>query len=114
MNTQPKIVVAADSGISIQKHDDVSDAIGASLGRSLILSESDLGPDFFDLRTGLAGELFQKCVNYRVRVAIIIPTPEVHGERFAELAYEHASHPTVRIVPSIADAESWLLVSGKD
>lgn len=30
-----------------------------------------LGDDFFKLATGIAGELVQKCVNYRVRLAIL-------------------------------------------
>jgi hypothetical protein len=112
----PKILIASECDISVQTRNDVSDAIGASLGRRLILSESDLGPDFFDLSTGLAGELFQKLVNYRIQAAIIIPTPGIYGERFAELAYEHANHPTVRIVPFIDDAMTWLQTdaSGKE
>jgi hypothetical protein len=108
MNPAPKIVIASDHGISIRCRDDISDAVGASLGRGLILTEGDLGPDFFDLRTGLAGELIQKFVNYRVRVAIILPMPAAHGERFAELAHEHATHPTVRFVHSIDEAIQWM------
>ncbi|NMO20916.1 DUF4180 domain-containing protein [Pyxidicoccus fallax] len=30
-----------------------------------------LGDDFFTLSTGIAGELVQKCVNYRVRLTIL-------------------------------------------
>jgi hypothetical protein len=108
MNTVRKFVIASDCGISITSPNDVADAVGASLGRGLILAERDLGPAFFDLRTGLAGELIQKFVNYRIRVAIILPRPDVYGERFAELAYEHATHPTVRFVCSIDDAMMWM------
>ena len=103
-----KILIASESGISIKSLDDVTDAVGASLGRGLILAEQDLGPAFFELRTGLAGELMQKFVNYHVQVAIIVPTPEVHGDRFAELAHEHATHPTVRFVRSFDEAINWL------
>src|SRR5262249_31486711 len=99
MNGERKILIAADQGIRVRSRDDIGCAVGASLGRALVLSESDLGLDFFDLRTGLAGELIQKLVNYRVRVAIVVPKPDAHGERFAELAHEHATHPTVRFVP---------------
>jgi Domain of unknown function (DUF4180) len=108
MTPQPNIVIASENGISIRSYADISAAVGASLGRRLILSEDDLGPDFFDLYTGLAGELIQKFVNYRVRVAIIVPKPDAYGERFSELAYEHASHPTVRFVRSIDEAKHWL------
>jgi len=108
MNSAHKFVIASEHGISIRSRDDVADAVGASLGRGLILSESDLGAEFFDLRTGLAGELIQKFVNYRTRVAIVVATPEGHGERFSELAYEHATHPSVRFVRTVDDALRWM------
>jgi len=102
------ILIAAENGISIRSREDINDAVGASLGRRLILSEHDLGPGFFNLQTGLAGELIQKFVNYRVRVAIVLPAPEAYGDRFSELAYEHATHPTVRFVRTIDEANDWL------
>lgn len=37
----------------------------------IILAETHLAPAFYDLRTGLAGEILQKFVNYNVRVAIV-------------------------------------------
>ena len=39
--------------------------------RNLILHKENIDPAFFDLRTGLAGEILQKFVNYRIRLAII-------------------------------------------
>ncbi|MCI0389284.1 MAG: DUF4180 domain-containing protein [Acidobacteria bacterium] len=74
----------------------------------LILTEDDLAQEFFDLRSGLAGELFQKFMNYRVRVAIVLLDPEAYGERFSELAYEHKSHSMIRFVRSKDEAEAWL------
>ena len=49
-------------------------------------AENDLAREFFDLHTGLAGELFQKFTNYHLRVAIVLPEPRIYGERFSELA----------------------------
>ena len=109
MNEERRIVVASDSGISIRSFSDISGALGACIGtKGLILTENDLAPEFFDLRTGLAGELFQKFTNYRLRVAIVLPDPEAYGERFGELAYEHASHSMIRFVRSQDDAKAWL------
>ena len=73
-----------------------------------MLTEEDLGPDFFDLRSGLAGELFQKVVTYHGRLAIVIRDPRAHGERFSELAYEHRRHPAVRFFADQALALHWL------
>jgi hypothetical protein len=83
MAEERRIVVASDSGIAIRSFNDIADAIEACIGRvGLILTEDNLTPAFFDLSSGLAGELFQKLVNYKVRTAIVVPHPEAHGERF--------------------------------
>jgi hypothetical protein len=104
-----KILIAADSGISIGSFSDISDALGACIGtEGLILTESDVAREFFDLRSGLAGELFQKFTNYGVRVAIVLPDFEAYGERFGELANEHTSHPMIRFVRSTDEAKAWL------
>ena len=39
--------------------------------RKIILRREDIAPEFFDLSTGLAGEMVQKFVNYRVQLAIV-------------------------------------------
>jgi len=71
-----------------------------------------LGPDFYDLKTGLAGELFQKVVNYRGRIAIVIRDSRAYGDRFSELAYEHRRHPSVRFFEDRALALQWLAGGG--
>jgi len=109
MNEERRILVASDSGISIRSFRDISDAIGAFIGaEGVILTEDDLAREFFDLRSGLAGELFQKCINYNVRLAIVLPNPEPYGERISELAFEHRSHNMIRFVRSKDEAETWL------
>lgn len=52
--------------------------------------------------------MLQKFVNYRAKLAIVVADPQAHGERFAELVYEHQAHPHVRFFTSEADARSWL------
>src|SRR5215216_7011264 len=101
MNEERRILVASDSGISMRSISDISDALGSCIcAEGLIVTENDLAPEFFDLRSGLAGELFQKFTNYNLRVAIVLPDPEAYGERFSELAYEHRSHSMIRFVRS--------------
>jgi len=104
------VLIAREAGIHIASAADITDAVGACLGAygALVVGEEDLAPAVFDLRTGLAGELFQKFVNYGLRLAVIVPDPAAHGPRFAELAREHASHPMVRMLRSRAEADAWL------
>jgi len=109
MTPSRRIVIAADAGIAVRSSADVASAIGACFGADGVLfAESDLAPEFFVLSSGLAGELMQKLVNYRVRAAFVVTRPERHGARFVELAREHASHPVVRFVRTEADGVAWL------
>ena len=94
---------------TIRSVSDIPGALGASIKQGgLVLTEADLCPEFFDLRTGLAGEVLQKFVNYRARLAIVLPDPRAHGERFSELVHEHRSHAAVRFFGSESDARRWL------
>jgi hypothetical protein len=101
-------LVASEAGLSIRSMSDITDALGATFGfDGLILAQTDLATAFFDLKTGLAGELFQKFQNYKLRLCLIVPEPAGHGERFTELAREHSDHHLIRIVRSRADADAW-------
>jgi hypothetical protein len=109
MTEERKILRAAEAGIYIGSLKDISEAIAAGLSADgLIFTEQDLTREFFELRSGLAGELFQKCMNYGLRLAIVLPDPEAYGERFSELAYEHTSHNMIRFARTQAEAEAWL------
>jgi hypothetical protein len=37
----------------------------------MILPRESLAESFFDLRSGLAGEVLQKCINYQMKLAIV-------------------------------------------
>jgi hypothetical protein len=84
----------------------------ASAESTILLLETDLGPAFFDLKSGLAGEILQKFVNFRIPLAIVVPSPARHGDRFEELTREHRNHPVVRFFTSEGDARTWLLEMG--
>ena len=90
----------------------ISNALATGMEEGgLLLSEANLAPAFFDLTSGLAGELFQKFVNYRVPLALVVKDPALHGERFVELAREHRNHTMVRIFPDHDTAAKWLAVA---
>ena len=76
-----------------------------------VLHEAELAPAFFDLSTRIAGELFQKIMNYRSHLAIVVDNPEKYGDRFSELVYEHRNHTAIRFFNSETDAKEWLLTA---
>ncbi len=109
MNHEPNIKTASELGITVNAAINFSDLIGVTWGiDGLLLTEADLTPEFFDLKTGLAGELFQKLVNYKVPTAIVLPDFSAYGERFFELAFEHTKHPLVRFFGQKQQALDWL------
>ena len=100
---------AASLGLRIDGLEGIQGLLGAAYSLDgLILHETDLGPEFFRLSSGVAGELFQTFVNFRLPVAVVIADFSAHGERFAELAYEHSRHGGVRFVHSDEEARRWL------
>ncbi|GAA5532606.1 DUF4180 domain-containing protein [Deinococcus aluminii] len=108
----PRIRTASELDVTLRTLADVPELIGAAFGLDgLILTEADLSPEFFRLRSGLAGEAFQKFTNYRLRVALVLPDFAAHGERFAELAFEHATHRWIRFVRTEEEAWAWLRAS---
>jgi hypothetical protein len=100
----------------IQSAGDISAALSASVERGgLVLDEKSLAPEFFDLKSGLAGQVLQKFVSYRTKLAVIVRDASVYGGRFGELMHEHRIHPTIRFFSAEQSARQWLsqMPSGK-
>jgi Domain of unknown function (DUF4180) len=56
-------------GVKLKSSDDALQVIYSGLPACIFRPE-DLAADFFDLQSGLAGEVFQKFVNYKYQMAI--------------------------------------------
>src|SRR5688572_9654724 len=85
------VLVVAGSGAPIASEQDALDLIGAAFGQAEIVAipAERLAERFFVLRTGLAGAIMQKFVNYRVRLVIV-------GDISAHLAGSTALQDLVR------------------
>lgn len=66
--------VKAD-GVVVRSAADMIDMIASIVWEnevdSLAIRAENIAPEFFDLSTGIAGEVLQKCSNYQFRLAII-------------------------------------------
>ena len=61
-------------GEPISTPDDASDLVGAAWSHQanlVVVPVERLDPEFFRLSTGIAGEIVQKLVNYRLRLAVV-------------------------------------------
>jgi PadR family transcriptional regulator AphA len=75
---------------------------------SLLLDTDKLPEEFFDLSTGLAGELLHKLTTYRMRLAGVVPDVGAHSKRFQEFAYEANKGHHYRFFPDRQSAIEWL------
>jgi hypothetical protein len=84
----------------------VQDALDlmANIGRDLIMHKHNFDPHFFDLGTGLAGEILQKFTNYRVRLAIIGDFDRV-SKNFQAFIDESNQHGQYLFVSSLNEAK---------
>ncbi|MEU7958146.1 DUF4180 domain-containing protein [Micromonospora humida] len=67
-------LAGAPDGPRICGGDDATHVIGAALGHGVdlvVLPVRRLAVEFFTLRTGVAGAVVQKFVNYRLRLAVV-------------------------------------------
>ncbi|MEV4482054.1 DUF4180 domain-containing protein [Micromonospora coxensis] len=67
------VLVCDPTGPPVATEADALDLVGAAfLGAQVVaLPASRLAPDFFSLGTRFAGEVMQKFVNYRLRLAVV-------------------------------------------
>jgi PadR family transcriptional regulator, regulatory protein AphA len=109
-----KLVELAKGKGVIRNESDALDIAGTcgfnSAPRALIDAES-LAREFFDLKTGLAGAVLQKFINYRIRVAAVIPEERIGNGRFYEMVKEANRGGDFRVFQDREKAIDWL-VSG--
>jgi PadR family transcriptional regulator AphA len=88
---------------------DLVAACGEHRTHRLMLHEDNLTEDFYQLRTGVAGAVLQKFVNYFIRVAAVLPAERVNQGRFAEMVLESNRGNQFRVFQSRQLAEAWLI-----
>lgn len=70
----------------------------------LILNKTCFADDFFILSTGLAGEVLQKFVNYRVKVAIVGDYSNYTSKPLKDFIYESNKGEDVFFVSTVEEA----------
>jgi hypothetical protein len=98
------------SDFRIQKPADILELVGMEAYQVVLLGVQ-LHPDFYDLSTGFAGEVVQKCVNYGIRIAVVAANVEQRSTSFRQFAEESNKHGRFVFVPSLEEALARLNVA---
>lgn len=91
---------------------DVLDIIGLCISNNiklLVLGEEAFTEEFINLKSGLAGIVLQKFMNYHIKVSAIIEDKNKVEGRFKELIYELNKSSNFRVFDNSIDAENWIL-----
>ena len=70
----------------------------------LIVQASNLTPDFFELRTGIAGEILQKFSTYRMRMAIVGDYASFSSKSLKDFMFESNKAGKINFVSSTEEA----------
>ena len=82
------IVELLDDTCIIRGIDDVFEWVLPHTCSSIIVKKENMAEGFFDLSTGIAGELLQKFATYRKRLAILGDYEQVKSKALRDFIYE--------------------------
>ena len=107
-----KYIVCSPEEASICTVQDGLDLISACMEHGvslLMLPAESLSEEFFRLRTGLAGEIVQKLITYRIKTAAVLSPQHAVRGKFAEFLAETNKGSDFRTFHNVQEAEDWLL-----
>lgn len=70
----------------------------------IIIYEKNITPEFFDLKTGIAGEILQKFSTYRVRLAIVGDLGKYESKSLKDFIFESNKVGQIYFLPSLSEA----------
>ncbi|MRR19208.1 DUF4180 domain-containing protein [bacterium] len=110
--TSAQVAELKKGTLSISSAEEMLDLIGevsyAGCSR-LIIHSGSLSEDFFDLRTGVAGEMLQKFSNYRMRLAVVGDFSHLAGRSWRDFIRESNRGKTVCFLNTVDEALSALI-----
>jgi hypothetical protein len=108
-----RILNVATTGSTLQTDRDAVTLIGDALGHQaslVMLPTTRLDDAFFDLSTRIAGEFFQKFVNYGMRLVIVgdIARHTAESKSLRDFVYEANRGDRIWFLPSASELDSRL------
>lgn len=102
-----RLLVADGDGPPIGSARDATDLIGEAWHQeasAIVVPATRLSPNFFRLRTGVAGEIVQKMANYRAKFAVVgdISAEVAESDALRDFVRESNRGETILFVPDLA------------
>jgi len=71
---------------------------------AVVIHEKNITPEFFDLKTKIAGDILQKFSNYRIRLAIIGDFNKYESQSFKDFIFESNQSGHIHFVENLETA----------
>ena len=102
-----QIAEVTSDQIIIQSAQDGLDIMGNTYYQGfdkVILHEKNITPEFFDLKTKIAGEILQKFSNYRIGLAIVGDFSKYESKSMKDFIFESNKTKHVNFVGTVEEA----------
>lgn len=104
---ESNIGIVISDEIIINNVQDAIDLLGNSYYQGfekLVIFKHNMNEEFFDLRTGIAGNILQKFSNYRIKLAIVGDFSRYKSKNFNDFIYECNKSGLINFVSSQSEA----------
>ena len=91
-----EIIEIIDDGLILNNPQDFLDIAANIPSRNIIIHKENIIPEFFDLKTKIAGEILQKASNYNIKIGIVGEFNNIKSKSLRDFIYE--SNKTKEIV----------------
>lgn len=94
------------NGLVIANTSDGADLVGNLYFQGIdkvVINKENILPEFFDLKTGIAGEILQKFSNYRIRIFIVGDFSHYQSKSLHDFIYECNNGRQVNFVASVQE-----------
>lgn len=96
--SENEIVRTAEDGLNL-----IGDLYYQGFDGALLYAQN-ITPDFFNLRTGIAGEILQKFTNYRMKLAIVGDFTKYEGKSLSDFIRESNKSGQIIFMSSVSEA----------
>ena len=98
------IVEIIDANIIIKETDDIFSLIFSNNCSTIILKKENIDESFYNLSTGIAGEILQKFSNYHKRMGIIGDFENIKSKSLKDFIYESNKTGQIIFVETLEEA----------
>ncbi len=108
---QGNYVICLPGSGTISSEKDVNDLLSFVFeikSSGLVIFETELDPDFFDLKTGLLERIFLQLSTSQIKTAFIVDDRKIVDKSFLELMKNQEKSAEIRFFKTLTNAEKWL------